>query len=129
VVSVLDSNGVRISQLRASSTFEIIDSWDDDRFANGFGLIYSDRFILAETLRPQQWFKREFSPPLDNGNVAEFPRYHFLNDDTLVTYSGYELTVRRVDGTEVFRETLPTRNLFFGFWSRPAISRAARDSP
>jgi hypothetical protein len=110
-----------------SATFEILDSWDDSGFTIGF--IYSDRYILAEAQKPPQLFKREFgdcwspfSPPLDNAHPSAILAYSFLNDDTLVNYSAHELIVETIDAKEYFRQTIPGKDLFLGWWSTSAIS-------
>lgn len=115
-------------QLRDSATFEVMDSWDDSRFVEGY-FKYSDRFILAQTKRPQQVFIREigkswnpFPPQVDEPHPVTARLHEFLNDDTLVKLLGHEIVVETVGGTELFRQAVPKAGLFFYLWPRSAIS-------
>lgn len=115
-------------QLRNSATFEVLDSWDDSRFVEGF-FKYSDRFILAQTGKPLQLFIREvgkswnpLSSQVGDSHPETIRTYEFLNNDTLVRLLGHELVVETIGGTELFRQEFPKAGLFFYSWPKSAIS-------
>jgi hypothetical protein len=127
LLSISDSS--HAWQMRDSATFEIIDSWDDPRAHMAY-LAYSDHFVLARTLDPRQLIMREirknwipFSPRFDEGRTEQPHIYEYLNDHTLVTLFREELVVQEADGTELFRQGVPERGLFF--FSRPTLATSA----
>jgi hypothetical protein len=127
-LSVSGSPNAWSPQLRDSATFEVLDSWDDSRFAKG-AFKYSDRFILAQTGKSPQLFIREvgkswdpFSSQAGDSHTETVRNYEFLNNDTLVKLLGHELVVETIGGTELLRQTVPEAGLFFYLWPKSAIS-------
>jgi len=128
LVSVFGPGDAWTPQLLDSATFQIIDSWDDTRFASGH-FLYSDGLILAEIQKQQQWFVREirkswkpFSQQVDEPHPTKFAPYGFLNNETLASVCGDELLIQTVDGLKLFRQSIPEHGLFFHAWPTTATS-------
>jgi hypothetical protein len=128
LLSVSISPNAWTPQLRDSTNLDVLDSWDDSKFAEGY-FKYSDRFILAGTGKPPQLFIREvgkswnpFSSEVDNSHPVTVRTYEFLNNDTVVKLLGHELVVETIGGTELFKQTVPEAGLFFASSPTSAIT-------
>ena len=123
---VTDPRDAWSAELRDSSTFAVIDSWNDSRLDKA-RISYSDVFALAQVFhpgRPQQLYIREiggswnpYSPAIQGSQPAGF-----ANDNTLVSQRGHELIAEITGGTELFSTTLPDVHLFLSSWSTAATS-------
>jgi hypothetical protein len=128
---VQDSHGAWSAQLRDSSSFEVLDSWNDARSAK-FHLTYSDHFILGQIINSPQfqnfylrkvggeWKSYSISVPSSHppGKIG----YGFVNDVTVAAFSGPQLALETVEGVELLNTTLPEDNLFLPTWSATATS-------
>ncbi|MFZ0523036.1 MAG: hypothetical protein WAN14_04030 [Candidatus Acidiferrales bacterium] len=131
LVHTKDSGGARSTQLRDSTTFEVLDSWNDALVADA-QLAYSDHFVLAritEPRAPQHLYLREprgswkaFAVAEQDSKPARGTTYGFVNQDALVGFAGQELVLETVGGTELFRSTVPEPGLYMGSWSSSATS-------
>ena len=108
LVRATDSHGAWSDQLLDAATFEVRDSWSDNQFTEA-SYWYSDRSIVAFTLKPAQWLLRSIGkgwvPLKPQENSAQPDRryiYGFLNDDVLVGHSGKEISVGAVGGLPLF---------------------------
>ena len=128
---VQDSHGGWSVQLRDSSSFEVLDSWNDARSAN-FRLTYSDHFILGQMVNSLQfqnlylrkvggdWTPYSISIP-DSRPKGEIG-YGFVNDVTIAAFAGPQLELETVEGAELLNATLPEDGLFLPTWSATATS-------
>ncbi len=126
-----NSHGASSAQLRDSATFEVVDSWNDDRFAEAY-IAYSDHFILAQVAKPrtpQQLYLRkiggDWNPYSVHGSQpAERRSFGFVNDNTIAGFRvpGKELVMETVDGADVFSSTVPESGLYLASWSTSATS-------
>ena len=127
---VQDSHGAWSAQLRDSSSFEVLDSWNDALSAK-FHLTYSDHFILGQIINSPQfqlylrkvggdWTPYSISIPSSHppGKIG----YGFVNDVTLAAFSGPQLELETVEGAELLNATLPENSLFLPRWSVTATS-------
>jgi hypothetical protein len=101
-----------------SATFGVLDSWNDARFAKA-SFWHSDRFIVAHTFNPEQWFFRSignswkpFLPPNDAPSTHGYI-YGFLNDDLLLSRSGQQVTVGTAGESPLFTLSVPEPGLLF----------------
>jgi hypothetical protein len=123
-----DGGGRQVPEMFDATTFEVTDSWQDLRF-DAASFIYSDRFILAQTRTPRALFIREIGNSWISFSMQVDPKavnlglYEFLNDDTLVKILGAEITVEKVQGSELFTQPAPERGLWFSSWQTSAVSR------
>jgi hypothetical protein len=127
----LDSHGERSSQLRDSTTLEVLDSWNDALVAKAH-LAYSDHFVLAYLFNSPQsqqlylrklgrdWKPYSISVP-DNQPPGQMG-YGFLNDDTIAGFAGPKMAVETVERVELFIATLPEDSLYVPSWSVAATS-------
>ena len=126
------SHGASSAQLRDSGTFEVVDSWNDARFAQAY-IAYSDHFILAQVAKPrtpQQLYLRkiggEWNPYSVHGSQPA-ERQHpfgFVNDDTIAGFRvpGNELVLETVEGADLFSSKVPKPGLYLASWSSSATS-------
>jgi hypothetical protein len=119
LIRTTDSHGAWSDQLLDAATFEVRDSWNDNQFANA-SYWYSDRSIVAFTLKPAEWLLRTvgkgWAPLPSQENSTQPDRRHFygfLNDDLLVGRSGKEISVGPAGGLPLFTLAAPEAQLFF----------------
>jgi hypothetical protein len=112
-------NGASSDQLLDAATFEVRDSWSDNQFAV-VSYWYSDRSIVAFTLKPTQWLMRSIgknwtrlTPQENNPQPSRGYIYGFLNNDLLVAHTGKEISVGPVGGLPLFTLTAPDAKLHF----------------
>ena len=124
-----DSPNHHVAQLRDSATLRILDSWDDPRVEKAH-ILYSDRFVLAQILRPpalRMAYVRQVGGtwnPYSQDNLAKTGTcFGFANDDTLACLSSRELIAETIDGKELFKSMLPQPGLFLTSWSKPAVAK------
>jgi hypothetical protein len=132
--SVTGPQGSRLSELRNSGTFELVDSWNDAGDPKTYITTYSDRFVLAAVagwhgfeeflIREigKDW--RPFLRTSQESPPFMAPRYAFLNEDTLLLLAGDQLLAETVTGQELLRQKFHNHELPFDLMSNLAISRS-----
>lgn len=129
LASVTNPQGSRLSELRNSATFELIDSWNDLGTPKAYITGYSDHFVLATVVGHQgskQFLIREIGKDWRPFLRANQPspsfkalRYAFLNNDTLLRLTGDQLLAETVTGQELLTQNFHKHELPIGL----AISR------
>ena len=126
-----DSHGGWSAQLRDSATLDVIDSLNDPRVDKAH-FAYSDHFALARIIKPRTPERFElrkiggesnpYSLPVNDSQPAARHVLGFVNDDTIASFTGHELVVLTIGGTEMFSSTVPETGLFLSSWATSATS-------
>lgn len=128
-----NSHGTSSAQLRDSATFEVLDSWNDARFAEAY-IAYSDHFILAQVAKPrtpQQLYLRKiggdwspYSVSVHGPKSAKLLSFRFVNDNTIGWFPvpGKELTLETIEGAHLFSSPVPEFGLYFASWPTSATA-------
>ena len=120
-----DESGAWHGQLRDSATLEVLDSWNEPLLP--YYVAYSDHFILAYRSKPpisHQLYVRKLGGDwnLYSASFKTRPVYGFVSDDTIAAFSGHELALGTVGGSELFTTVVPRRGLYLAGWSAAATS-------
>jgi hypothetical protein len=125
---VSDSHGAWATQLRDSSTFDVLDSWNDARVAKAY-FTYSDQFALAQIANPRTLYLRKvggdwnpYSILVPDSQPPGKIGYRFVNEATIAGFAGDRLAVDAVEDTELFNSTLPEPGLYLSSRSMAATS-------